>query len=128
MMKSVAALFGALALTITAASAEEEDVSSANYMLPHCRRYAEHKPANLLFEGVCAGTLAGIGFMGGSLRDFSPLGNDVRRALCINTPPTATSNQLLKIVIAYIEARPARMHEPFTQLALEALRTAWPCR
>jgi hypothetical protein len=38
-----------------------------------------------------------------------------------------TLNQQVKVVISYIEARPARMHEPFRDLALEALRAAWPC-
>jgi Rap1a immunity proteins len=31
------------------------------------------------------------------------------------------------VVIKYIEARPERMHEPFADLALEALKAAWPC-
>jgi hypothetical protein len=28
----------------------------------------------------------------------------------------------------FINAQPARMHEPFSFLALEALTTAWPCK
>jgi hypothetical protein len=32
------------------------------------------------------------------------------------------------VFIASVEARPQRMHEPFRQLALEALRAAWPCK
>jgi hypothetical protein len=28
----------------------------------------------------------------------------------------------------FINAQPARMHEPFSLLALEALTTAWPCK
>jgi hypothetical protein len=47
---------------------------------------------------------------------------------CIDIPDGVTLGQEVKVVVAYIDARPARMHEPFTQLALEALRTAWPCR
>src|SRR5258708_9926592 len=38
------------------------------------------------------------------------------------------SNSYGSGIIAYIEARPTRMHESFNDLALEALRTAWPCR
>jgi hypothetical protein len=72
MTKSV--LFGAvtLALTITAASAE--DVESANYMMPGCRAFAmemEYAPA-----GVCAGRIYGMLFMasviGVTLQSASP--------------------------------------------------------
>jgi hypothetical protein len=35
---------------------------------------------------------------------------------------------MVRVVIAYIEARPSRMHENFDLLALEALRTTWPCK
>jgi hypothetical protein len=34
---------------------------------------------------------------------------------------------MVRVVVAYIEARPARVHEDFRNLALEALREAWPC-
>ena len=36
MMKSVAVLFGALALTVTAALAAEDDTYSANFVMPGC--------------------------------------------------------------------------------------------
>jgi Rap1a immunity proteins len=39
-----------------------------------------------------------------------------------------TVGQEIMVVVAYIDARPARMHENFGVLALEALRTAWPCK
>ena len=39
----------------------------------------------------------------------------------------ATSEQGVRIVIKYIEARSKRMQEPFGELALEALGEAWPC-
>ncbi len=52
---------------------------------------------------------------------------NVRRELCVNPPATGTRGQLVRTVVAYIDARPARMHENFGVLSLEALRTAWPC-
>jgi hypothetical protein len=118
----------ALAIIGTAAGAAE-DLSSANHMLPACRGFVEQKSADdFLEQGICAGIVAGIAFSGGALRDVSPLQDNVRRGLCINRPATATGGQTIRVVIAYIDARPARMHEPFYLLALEALRTAWPCR
>jgi hypothetical protein len=34
----------------------------------------------------------------------------------------------MRVVVAYIEKRPERMHEPLADLAIEALQQAWPCR
>jgi hypothetical protein len=42
-------------------------------------------------------------------------------------PDNATNNQLMRVVLAYIEVRPQRMNEEFMKLAVEALRSAWPC-
>jgi hypothetical protein len=131
MVRSV--LFGAaaLVLTITAASAAE-DISSANYMLPGCQAYADRKPPyDRPFEqGLCAGTVRGIGFMGSSTMETVD-GRVVRTAIqewCLDLPDAVTVRQMVRVVVAYIDARPARMHEDFRLLALEALRTAWPCR
>jgi hypothetical protein len=43
-------------------------------------------------------------------------------------PQNATNSQMVRVVIQYIDQRPQRMHEHFTALAYEALRTAWPCK
>jgi hypothetical protein len=120
-------LFGvALALTTSAASAQ---VSSANEMMPHCRNALDPRsPENLYAQGACVGTIVGIAFVAVSLNALSPSDENVRRELCVNPPATGTRGQLVRTVVAYIDARPARMHEPFNQLALEALRAAWPCK
>lgn len=39
-----------------------------------------------------------------------------------------TVNQQVRVVVAYIDARPNRLHEDFRILALEALKDAWPCK
>jgi hypothetical protein len=36
--------------------------------------------------------------------------------------------EVVRVVVEYIHARPERMDERFTTLALEALRGAWPCK
>jgi Rap1a immunity proteins len=43
-------------------------------------------------------------------------------------PKGVTSGQALRVVVTYIDAIPARMHENFKYLAVEALRAAWPCK
>jgi hypothetical protein len=39
-----------------------------------------------------------------------------------------TVNQQVRVVVAYIDARPKRLHEDFRVLALEALKDARPCK
>ena len=130
--------FGAaLALTVTAVSAAE-DTYSANFMLPHCRdAINRNAQGNPYVQGVCAGILHGIFLMGSMARAMDQVTRSTRpvrttemdfmqRGLCIDLPDGATLEQSVRVVVAYIDARPARMNEPFAGLALEALRTAWP--
>ena len=41
-------------------------------------------------------------------------------------PKGVTTNQITRVVIQYIDQRPARMHEGFMWLAAEAIRETWP--
>jgi hypothetical protein len=52
----------------------------------------------------------------------------LRRVACMDISDGVTLGQEVRVVVAYIEARPELMHEPFRMLALEVLRSAWPCR
>jgi hypothetical protein len=43
-------------------------------------------------------------------------------------PPKGSDRaQSIRVVVQYIDSRPARLHENFPDLAQEALRAAWPC-
>jgi hypothetical protein len=111
-------LFGMLAaLTITAATAEE-DIRSANHVLPGCKQFVERgrdapSPSEALNEGVCIGSVQAIAFI---------------HKQCADIPSDVTTGQLLRIVIRYMEARPKLMNEPFAALVAGALVDAWPCR
>jgi Rap1a immunity proteins len=56
------------------------------------------------------------------------VGGVVFAAANVCLPQGVTNNQVVAVVIKYIEARPERMHEQFGDLALEALTAAWPCK
>jgi hypothetical protein len=136
MTKSGLLLAAALALTVTGAGAQE-DVNSANYVLRDCREAVRLEnvanPVRMFAQGICTGMLRGISFMGAlvraSLQNFPLPENDWRRQwLCIAEPPGVSNIYRVQIVVAYIEAQPARMREDFHLLALEALRTTWPCK
>jgi hypothetical protein len=43
-------------------------------------------------------------------------------------PDGVTVGQIYRFVVQYIDSRPARMHEDFRKLALEAMKAAWPCK
>ena len=43
-------------------------------------------------------------------------------------PVGVTFGQMVRVVVTYIDARPARLHESFLVLAREALQEAWPCQ
>ena len=100
-----------LALTMPASAADP-----ANLILPGCKVFlSATTPMEHLSAGRCMGMVEGIAFMGFTEHLFC-------------TPKEVTSGQALTVVIRYIEARPERMHEDFQKLALEALRTTWPCK
>ena len=133
MTKSVAGLFGAFALTITAAPAQQQDMDSANFMMPGCRAFLDQRSQGDIFlQGECVGTVSAITVVAGmtnlSLKRFPLPANDVRWKLCIDEPNGVTVGQEVRVVVSYIDAHPARMHETFVGLAFEAVRTAWPCR
>jgi hypothetical protein len=102
-----------LALTMPASA---EDLNSANYYLPGCKGWLDREkkvpgPVEALKEGLCAGFIEGLTYIG---------------TFCV--PSGVTSGQVVAVVVKYIEARPERMHEQFGKLAIEALRAAWPCK
>ena len=107
-----------MALTITTAEAVEPDYFSANYALPGCKKYIAEESAlkvdeKIYLAGRCAGIIHVIS---------QPFVNG-----CANIPAQATMQQVMRVVVRYIEARPERMHESFMNLAIEAVRDAW-CR
>jgi hypothetical protein len=126
-------LGAALALTVTAAGAEE-DQKSANFIMPGCRQFVDPKSSrDAAIQGMCLGVVWGIALMGGGTRlaiEGTPPNDNkaLRNLLCLDIPETVPLSQMVRVVIAHIDARPVRMHEDFRWLALEALRTAWPCK
>jgi hypothetical protein len=111
---SVGAL--SLFLFVTVCRAESADLSrpedAASFVIPSCREPTEPGSIGEAFEqGMCIGLLKGLYY----------LSSDT----CI--PPAITIGAVARIVVKYIDDRPTRTHEDFRELALEALKTAWPC-
>jgi hypothetical protein len=108
--QAVAASF--LLLAAVPANAQS-DSGSVSWMLPGCREVMRGSPNNDPFRsGLCAGYAAGIAY-----------------AAPIVCPPTqATVQQLVAVVVRYVDQRPERWHERFKDVAAEALSKTWPCR
>ena len=107
-----------------AAAAGAGDLASGEDVLTECRAAVSPTPATLgdnpiassLRLGLCIGVVSAVFTIA---RD--------ERLICMPrvTMPTL---QVLRVVVAYIDARPQRLHEPFVTLAYDAVADAWPCR
>jgi Rap1a immunity proteins len=103
-----------LALTMPASA---EDTTTANQMLPGCKGLLDDRMTSgvsVYQQGRCGGYVASLVYGVGEQEFCSPKGVSIGQAVAV--------------VIKYIEARPERMHEQFGDLALEALKAAWPCK
>ena len=119
-------VLGAIALIVAiifncGVAVAEPNPTSADYVMPGCRDAAspitfsnvgesEEEVSRMSF---CAGIVIGLSFMGQSY------------GICV--PPGTTAQQATGIVVQYIDGQPARIHEDFNRLAVEALRANWPC-
>ena len=103
-----------------AIAASSGNLDSANTILPRCKLFVSDTEKTLTLNqawgrGQCAGIVS-------TLLYFS---NNFDK--CVDIPEEATVDQIVKVIIRYIEARPNRLHDGFRGLALEALADAWPC-
>jgi hypothetical protein len=100
--------------------------ASANYVMPGCRAAIANSEPDDFKQGVCLGTIYGLGSGLRILQDLREAGVKVSPEICM--PKEVTLGQQLRIVAAYVDARPNRLHEDFRDLAWEALKDAWQCK
>ena len=92
-----------------------EDAMTAINVMPGCRDVAlarRDTPRTDYLQGVCVGTAY-------TLATMPPLGD------CV---PPQTNEQLVRVIVKYIDSKPELLHENFQLLAYTALREAWPCQ
>jgi hypothetical protein len=115
---AIAGLAALIALSESAAT--DENPYSANSMLPACMAVLAISSGNPaagidpMEMGRCIGMIEGVALLA-NYGVFCP-------------PAGAIIKQRIQVTIAYIEARPQRMHEDFRVLAIEAMQKAWPCK
>ena len=120
----LALAFLAAALPAQKADGQTVGLLTANNMVGPCKeatRVAVGRDQNLntlVEQSICIGIFHELLYVGRAL--------PVDIGWC--NPPGVTNRQAMRVVIAYIERRPQRMHEDFRSLAAEALHEAWPCK
>ena len=119
-MKTIRMLTVMVAIAFTCACLSTASAQDGNWYLEACRNVANGKVSDeLLFKQAdCSGSIAALrwvasGFKLEGVRSCAPKG--------------VTREQIAKVVVAYLDKNPARLHEPFAGLALMALAQAWPC-
>jgi hypothetical protein len=95
--------------------AQPPDTVSANYMILGCRSALASENKNYVGQGYCLGAVAAIFHFA-----------ETHFGIC--TPDGVTIEQAVRVVVTHIDQRPNQLRERFEDLALEALRRAWPCR
>ncbi|MPZ36605.1 MAG: hypothetical protein GEU95_00850 [Rhizobiales bacterium] len=116
MMAALMVAIVTLLLWATTAPAQARDFDSANHALQACTDYINPDAnRNMFAQGDCAGVVRTIFYFGRTHFNACP-------------PRGVTIWQATRVIVAYIRARPSRLHEDFRNLAVEALRAAWPCR
>jgi hypothetical protein len=111
----------ACSLYCTVIASAQQDTHSGNYLIDACRVVASGatpKRDGTLLAGICLGEIEALSGIAHGLEDD-------RLRSCV--PSTATRLQTAKVIVAYLDQNPARLHEPFIRLVLEALARAWPC-
>jgi len=108
----ITAIIAAINLNCGIAFAEDAGFT-ANDLMAGCRAYlANDIPTEDYFAAkYCAGIIDEL------------IGAE--QGICL---PASSTQQAARVVVKYIDARPARLRESFQMLAREALRAAFPCK
>ena len=88
--------------------------STAEWVMVGCRALVANDSKDEFRQGVCVGEVAGIA-----------AGAEIAKQACV--PDGASNQQLVTVVMQFIDAHSQRLQEPFSVLALEALGIVWPC-
>src|SRR5262249_43633162 len=102
--------------------------ATANEVLPACKLYLsvidrhgtvrQSEIPHLMDAGECLGAVYAM----------LTVSHTLAEPLKFCPPVDFEPEQGVRVVVTYIENRPERGREDFTMLALEALRSKWPCR
>ncbi len=102
----------------SSAALAQQDFSSGNFMLKHCKHFVTDNFAYDVWDGDCGGVVGTYLFLGNALPD----------GFKICKPKGVTQAQAALVAVRYMEQRPAELNQPYYGLILSALSEAWPCK
>lgn len=110
------------AVFIPLAGANADAGSSGNQMIPGCRLLMDEKSLIRSVDdgmrvGECAGVITTLYYVAKGLPSsarFCP-------------PSSVTVGQAARVIVKYLDDKPELLHGDFRDLAIQALRRAWPC-
>ena len=125
-------LFAVAVLLASFTAPRADDKFSASEMLASCQAILDSAKTaknpneleleNTFTSGTCWGAFLGI-------QQFIVMrvegGNTI---LKICAPPETTLVQIIQIFDLFVQSNPERQDEPFTKVAIAALRSAFPCK
>jgi Ssp1 endopeptidase immunity protein Rap1a len=96
---------------------------SASFYLPGCKAAINVRELGTwgndpIVAGMCLGLLKGMSIAFATAKQ--------NRSYCM--PDNASVEQVARVLVAYMEARPERLHEDVLSIASDAFKGAWPCR
>lgn len=106
-----------IALCFSTSALAQSNASSGNVMLPYCKAYLAREARSEFIQGVCAGSVAAQLF----------LAHGLNQGLKSCPPDEATVDQAARVVVAYMEAHPEKLHHPLQAIIVLAYMKAWPC-
>jgi hypothetical protein len=115
MKRHAIAIAAAMALLGQQSAVAQQDTGSADYVIVGCRDGMSGENRQPFRQGLCGGIVQTILYFG-------------RTNFNVCMPEGVTMGQAIRVVVAYIDQRPERMHERFETLAIEVLQQSWPCQ
>lgn len=98
-----------------------DEARHASEVIRGCRLVAEGVIGKTKLDtqwGVCLGILQTLANIGSHLQP------NMRNC----TPADASTEQLARVFLKYVEQHPERLNDGVEALAIEALKTTWPCK
>ena len=102
-----------------------EDSNSANYLVPGCQIFLRSRSQ---VQGLTVDELTRMAQCKGIIDAIAYVASQLPPDLSSCPPDGITTQQSIRVVLAYVLARPAQMHDDFTNLTIQALHQAWPCK
>lgn len=123
----------AWALFLISYGACAEDIYSAGEMLSDCQEIIDSvkvskNPDDLDLENTFASGRCWGAFLSIQQLIVTKIEGENHSLLRICAPPETTSLQIIQVFVLFMRANARRQEEPFTKVALAALRSAFPCK